>query len=125
MRGDQHKASNAFQWDRVLLNMPGTAEHNPALPRVMKIRRDGRLAGELARMVDDLRGVGNDEAHARQVGRTMGATANHMGNQDAARKARPHGTAVLLTRATGFCGSLRHKRSGQSLGNKYEVFWAK
>eukprot|EP00978_Attheya_sp_CCMP212_P038757 scaffold195338_cov31-Attheya_sp.AAC.1 len=55
----------------------------------MKIRRDGRLAGELARMVDDLRGVGNNEAHARQVGRTMGATANHMGNQDAARKARP------------------------------------
>ena len=89
MRGDRKAENNAFQWDRVLLNLPGTAEHNPALPRCMKIRKDGTLAGELARMVDDLRGVGNDEIHARQVGRTMGATANYYGNQDAARKARP------------------------------------
>eukprot|EP00978_Attheya_sp_CCMP212_P042546 scaffold261107_cov24-Attheya_sp.AAC.1 len=55
------------------------AEANPALPRVMKIRKDGKLAGEMVRMVDGLRGVGNDETHARQVGRTTGA----MGGQSA------------------------------------------
>jgi hypothetical protein len=89
IRGDRQSDRNPFQWDHILMNLPGMAEANPALPRVMKIRKDGKLAGEMVRMVDDLRGVGNDEAHARQVGRTTGATANRLGNQDAARKARP------------------------------------
>eukprot|EP00978_Attheya_sp_CCMP212_P039165 scaffold201305_cov47-Attheya_sp.AAC.1 len=66
------------------------AEANPALSRVMKIHKDGKLAGEMVQMVDDLRDVGNDDTHARHVGRTPpGATANRLGNQDAARKACP------------------------------------
>ena len=45
--GDRRIRTNPFHWDRVVLNLPGSADYNPSLPWVMKVRFDDHLACEV------------------------------------------------------------------------------
>ena len=53
--GDRKDETNAYQWDRLLLNLPFTENYIASLPRFRKVRVDGGLASELVKYVDDAR----------------------------------------------------------------------
>ncbi len=45
IRGDRKDPTNAFRWDTVRLNLPGSQTYDPRLPWVSKIRvDDGKIA---------------------------------------------------------------------------------
>ena len=87
-KGDPTDTKNAFAWEAVALNLPGSLEYNPALPRVRKITLNGDLAADLVTFYDDGRVFGPDEVTACRAIRQMTAKLQWLGNQDAARKRR-------------------------------------
>jgi hypothetical protein len=89
IRGDRRDNRNAFQWDHILLNLPGTAAYNPSEPWITKRRSDGTLASDLVDFVDDERVVGSSEERAREAGHTLSSRESYLGLQDALRKLRP------------------------------------
>jgi hypothetical protein len=52
--GDRGNPTNPLHWDRVLLNLPGLVNYNPAMPWVCCLRKDGRMAGYFGTYVDDI-----------------------------------------------------------------------
>lgn len=46
--------NNLFAWDSIRLNLPGTADYNPLLPWMLKIRKDGLVASDIAQYVDNV-----------------------------------------------------------------------
>jgi hypothetical protein len=76
VQGNKHDLSNALQWDRVMFNLPGQTDYNPFHPWVYRIKKYGLLAGATPAYVDDLRPVGNSEAHCFAVAHQ---TASHLG----------------------------------------------
>lgn len=87
--GDRQDLSNPFHWDHVKLNLPGSSSYDPMLPWVMRLTRDGSLAGMSLRYVDDLRTLGNSEEHCWQVGHRLTTFFTYLGLQIALRKLRP------------------------------------
>lgn len=52
--GDRKDPANAFRWDVVRLNLPGSKDYDPAMPWVSKVRLDdGHVACDLFIYVDD------------------------------------------------------------------------
>eukprot|EP00956_Cyclotella_meneghiniana_P024771 scaffold50352_cov40-Cyclotella_meneghiniana.AAC.1 len=51
--GRRKDVSNPFQWDKVVLNLPGSEHYDPRLPWVFKLRKDGSIASEAFIYVDD------------------------------------------------------------------------
>ncbi|CAJ1926900.1 unnamed protein product [Cylindrotheca closterium] len=52
--GDRKDLKNAFRWDEVKLNLPGSSTYDPSLHWVFKIRwSDGKIAADLFIYVDD------------------------------------------------------------------------
>ena len=47
------KVSNPFQWESLMLNLPGSAEYKPSLPWVMQLRADNSVASGMTCFVDD------------------------------------------------------------------------
>lgn len=87
--GDRLEKSNAFRWDKVRLNLPGSAEYDPALPWVSKIRLDdGEIACDLFIYVDDGRVTAPNHRESARATRQAAATLNSLGIQEAARKRR-------------------------------------
>ena len=77
-------------WSKVKLNLPGSPEFHPSLPRVMKWNKiKEAMTGDIKAFVDDLRASGVDEEHAWQVARWVCARFQYLGLQHAARKRRP------------------------------------
>ena len=87
--GDPADENNPFQWDRVIENLPGTQEYDPSLPWIMKMRRDGKSASDIAQYVDDMRIIAATKELAWQCSSRTAKTLCHLGLQDAARKRRP------------------------------------
>lgn len=87
--GDPLDRSNPFQWERVILNLPGSNSYNPMLPWIMRLTQDGKLAGAIKRYVDDLRSVGHSGDHCWQVGHQLATVFSYLGLQIALRKSRP------------------------------------
>ena len=56
--GDRHDVANAFQWDVVRLNLPGSEDYTPSLAWISKRRMDGSLASDFVCFVDDQRLAG-------------------------------------------------------------------
>ena len=83
VRGDRRDLNNAFQWDHVDLNLPGTGNYNPSLPWITKRRTDGTLASDLVDFVDDERIVGCGSERAREAGHTVSTRESYLGLQDA------------------------------------------
>lgn len=55
IRGDRHDESNPFQWDKVVLNLPGTPDYIPSKPWAYKVQRDGSIASNFVSFMDDQR----------------------------------------------------------------------
>ncbi len=53
-KGDRHDVNNHWQWDRIWLNLPGSKDYNPLMPRVMLLRRDEELATREAHYVNNV-----------------------------------------------------------------------
>ncbi len=87
--GCRHDPTNALQWDRVALNLPGDPSYTPCQPWVYKVRRDGHMAGSTPAYVDDLRPVGYSEEHCFLVGHQTASRLGYLGIQNASRKTRP------------------------------------
>jgi len=87
--GDRRDRDNAYRWDKVRMNLPGSRSYDPTLPWVSKIRiEDGSIACDLFIYVDDGRVTGPTEADCWQATRQAASTLNALGIQEAARKRR-------------------------------------
>ena len=87
-KGDRHKGGNPFEWDQVELNLPGSEAYSPSKPRVYKIRKDGRIAGDLFVYIDDLRITGVSEESCWEGAHQVSSRMSWLGIQDAPRKRR-------------------------------------
>jgi hypothetical protein len=88
-KGAPNETGSAFAWHAVKLNLPGSADYDPGIPRVVKLREDGTPATELVVFFDDGRVIGATERHAGEGIRQLTSRLQRLGNQDAARKRRP------------------------------------
>lgn len=89
IRGDRRDPSNAFQWDHVKLNLPGTKDYDPSISWITKRRKDGTLASDLVDFVDDERIVGCGRERTQEAGHAVSTRESYLGLQDALRKLRP------------------------------------
>ncbi len=71
MKGDRRDPLNAFHWDRLLLNLPGTPTYNPSIGWITKRREDGTLASDMVAFVDDERVVGGNVERVREAGHAL------------------------------------------------------
>jgi hypothetical protein len=91
IRGDHHDLSNAFQWESILLYLPGTKEYKPLVAWISKQRSDGSLASDFVMFVDDLRIVGQGQNRVTEAGHTKSTKEAYLGIQDALQKLRAAG----------------------------------
>lgn len=76
-------------WERVVLNLPGTAGYEPHMPWIYKIRFDGDMVVEIVIFVDDARISAPNESLAWLAGSKVAKVASNWGLQIALRKVRP------------------------------------
>ena len=86
--GSPLDTASAFQWARVELNLPGSPNYNPAIPRVRKVRLDGLTAVDMVSFFDDGRVFGPTQTLVGFGLRQVTSRIQTRGNQDAARKRR-------------------------------------
>eukprot|EP00980_Cylindrotheca_fusiformis_P024767 scaffold12423_cov140-Cylindrotheca_fusiformis.AAC.1 len=87
--GNRSDADNAYRWDVVRLNLPGSKEYDPTLPWVSKIRiDDGEIACDLFIYVDDGRVTAPTEDECWKATRQAASILNELDIQEAARKRR-------------------------------------
>eukprot|EP00985_Skeletonema_marinoi_P028317 scaffold24532_cov80-Skeletonema_marinoi.AAC.2 len=84
--GNRHDPTNPFQWEVVLLNLPGDECYDPSLPWVMKVRKDGHLACEVYVYVDDGRFTGWSKLECWRAVQRFSSVLTFLGIQDAFRK---------------------------------------
>ena len=78
-----------MRWDKVILNLIGNSNFDPAYPNVYKWdSHSNRIAGDLIAFIDDLRAVGYSLEHAWTIARWVASKLEFLGIQDAARKRR-------------------------------------
>ena len=108
--GDRHDINNPFQWEIVVLNLPGSPGYDPTRPWVMKVRVDGHLACEVYLYVDDGRITGWSAEECWKASKRFCSVLNSLGIQDAARK-RTH-----PSRTPGpWAGTVVHTNEGVAL----------
>ena len=89
IRGDHCDPRNPFYWERVVLNLPGSADYDTTRPWVYKaLDLDGvcTIAPDFCYFVDDFRPTGYDEASCLWATRRLGSMTQWLGIQEAARK---------------------------------------
>lgn len=84
--GDRRDRNNPFQWESVVLNLPGDPDYDPSLPWVMKVRIDGHLACEVYVYVDDGKFTGWSKLECWRAAQRFSKTLSRLGIQDAYRK---------------------------------------
>ena len=88
--GDRRDSLNAYRWDRLDMNLPGSSSYDPSRPWIARIRSDsGKIAGSTVTYVDDLRSLGETEAEYWHVVHQTGSRVGYLGIQNAPRKTRP------------------------------------
>jgi hypothetical protein len=90
IKGDHHDQKNAFRWDHILLNLPGTTRYYPSKAWILKRRKDGALASNVVTFVDDKRIMAGGEEDLVEAGHTISTKEAYLGIQDALRKVRAH-----------------------------------
>ena len=88
MKGNCHDQANAFQWDHLELNLPGTKDYTPSRAWITKRWRDGLLASDVICFVDDQRVTGQGGERLMEAGHTISTRESYLGLQDALRKVR-------------------------------------
>ena len=91
IRGDRHDIANAFQWERVVLNLPGTDTYDPGKAWIVKVREDGTIASDFATFVDDQRLAASGSKRMTEAGHALSSREAYLGIQDALRKLRAAG----------------------------------
>ncbi len=91
IRGDPHDQNTVFQWDDIILILPGGPNYLPHNPWVYKVRFDGDhsvalIANDLKIYVDDVHTMGNSYVNCRRASCVVASTINCLGIQDARRK---------------------------------------
>ena len=84
---NQTSKTNVFRWNKVRLNLPWRLDYDPSLPWVSKVRENKELAADIFQYVDDVRPTGNSEDECWEACHTYGSWVNHLGLQDASKKA--------------------------------------
>ena len=79
---------NPFNFDQVILNLPGSDEYEPWRPWVYKVTSEGNTASELLVYVDDVRVINGGEESCWKASHWVASKLNFLGLQDAARKRR-------------------------------------
>ena len=90
--GNRRDPSNCWQWDRVHLNLPCADDYDASLPRVLLLRKDGKMATRQATFVDDIHPSGRDEGddeHTKMACKQLKSRMNSRGNRAEDRKYRP------------------------------------
>jgi hypothetical protein len=89
-RGPASAKYNPMGYHEVRLNLPGSSDYNPSLPRVMKWNQAAKaIAGDVVTFIDDLRASGHWVENSWQVYRQLGSRLQYLGIHDAPRKRRP------------------------------------
>ena len=123
--GDRHNPSNAWQWDRVHLNLPSSEGYDPSLGRVLKLRQDGKLATRQATFMDDIHPTGRDkdgDDHTKRACAQLKSRMNSRGNRAEDRKYRPPSTTpgawngVIIHTDTPFPRKSTTQRNGPVCG---------
>jgi hypothetical protein len=83
LKGNRHDPGNAFQYDHVRLNLPGTAEYDPSIAWLSKRRSDGLLAINFVCFIKDQRIKGAGSARVIKAGHTLSLRESYLGLQDA------------------------------------------
>ena len=87
IRGDRFDSINPFRWDRYILNLPGTKDYDPSLPRGYKWNdKNNSIAGNFETYIDDIRSSNSNEEGCVLASRRIASICNFLGIQDAARK---------------------------------------
>ena len=84
--GDKNHPANPFQWEDVVMNLPGQPDYDPTYPWVYKRRIDGHIASNIFLYVDDGRPTGFDEKQCWALSKRFCSVCSQLGVQDAARK---------------------------------------
>jgi len=88
VHGNRRDERNAYHWESVTLNLPGSPTYDPQLPWVRKVRKDGEIAGDTPTYVDDVRAVATSLKHCWQLAHQFATTMSYLGIQVAGRKTR-------------------------------------
>ena len=91
---DHHDLTNAFQWNRVMLNMPGTSNYQPGVAWLSKRRTDGTLVSDFVCFVDDQRLAAASSKCMTEAGHTLSSCEAYLGIQNALRKLRAAGGTI-------------------------------
>ena len=87
LMGDRHDESNIFRWTKVVMNLPGSLEYDPARPRVYRVREDlSTIAADLFIYIDNVRNTATSERDCWEGGHQVCCRMTWLGIQDAARK---------------------------------------
>jgi hypothetical protein len=90
IRGDRHDQRNAFQWDSLMLNLPGDPSYSPTESWISKRRADNSRASDFVCFVDDQRITGEGEERVAEAGHELSTRESYLGLQDKLRKVRHH-----------------------------------
>ena len=71
IRGDRHDSDNAFQYNYVMLNLPGTEGYKPSVAWISKRRTDGSLASDFVCFEDDQRISGQGQERVLAAGHAI------------------------------------------------------
>lgn len=89
-KGDPSLPGNPMAYNRIILNLPGMSDYNPALPKVMKWNEAAQaIAGDVITFVDYVRVTGFSKENFRSVHHQFASRIQYLGMQDAPRKFRP------------------------------------
>ena len=88
LKGNKNDMNNVFRWCKVILNLPGKENYNPARPWVYLVREDGTIASDLFSYIDDYRPTGPNKRECWKACHQIGSRLTWFGIQDAARKRR-------------------------------------
>jgi hypothetical protein len=93
IRGDWHDHTNPFQWECLMLNLPGSPGYQPSRVWISKRRADNLLASNFVCFVDNQQVTGSGKERVREAGHAISTQESYLGLQDALRKIRaPNGS---------------------------------
>ena len=87
IRGNPADRRNPFYYDKVILNLPGSQNYNPAKAWLYKFHSDAKaVACDVVTYVDDLRLTGSTRERCRAICHLISTRFAYLGIQDALRK---------------------------------------
>jgi hypothetical protein len=88
IRGDQRDHQNAFQWESLMLNLPGDPSYSLLQAWITKHQADNCHERNFVCFVDDQRLTGKGRERILEAGHALSTRESYLGLQDALRKFR-------------------------------------